>query len=60
MILLFFNDCVWDNEVKWRGGKYMFKIANYTDNDDVKVIAEKGSFQVVEFQRDLSVSPFDA
>ncbi|XFE91595.1 hypothetical protein ABZM74_000171 [Weissella confusa] len=38
----------------------MFKIANYTDNDDVKVIAEKGSFQVVEFQRDLSVSPFDA
>lgn len=38
----------------------MFKITNYTDNDDVKVIAEKGSFQVVEFQRDLSVSPFDA
>ncbi|WP_270774092.1 hypothetical protein [Weissella confusa] len=38
----------------------MFKITNYTDNDDVEVIAEKGSFQVVEFQRDLSVSPFDA
>lgn len=38
----------------------MFKITNYTDNDDVKVITEKGSFQVVEFQRDLSVSPFDA
>lgn len=45
MILLFFNDCVWDNEVKWRRGKYMFKIANYTDNDDVKVIAERARFR---------------
>ena len=60
MLFLYSNEYVWDNEVKCRRGKYMFKITNYTDNDDVKVIAEKGSFQVVEFQRDLSVSPFDA
>jgi uncharacterized protein (AIM24 family) len=36
------------------------KINNFTNNDDVKVIAEKGAFQVIEYQRDLSVSPTNA
>lgn len=33
----------------------MFKINNFEDNDDVKVIKELGAFKVVEYQRDLSV-----
>ena len=38
----------------------MYQIANFTDNDDVKVIAQLGAFQVVEYQRDLSVTPDSA
>ena len=38
----------------------MFKIKNFTDNDDIKVINELGPFQVLEYQRDLSVMPSDA
>lgn len=38
----------------------MYKISNFTDNDDVKVLAQQGPFQVVEYQRDLSVSPSSA
>lgn len=38
----------------------MYTISNFTDNDDVKVISELGAFQVVEYQRDLSVSPGSA
>ena len=38
----------------------MFQIKNFTDNDDVKVILEKGPFQVIEYQRDLSVQPVEA
>ena len=38
----------------------MFKIKNYTDNDDIKIINELGPFQVLEYQRDLSVMPSDA
>lgn len=38
----------------------MYTIANFTNNDDVKVLCEKGPFQVVEYQRDLSVMPNDA
>lgn len=34
----------------------MYTISNFTDNDDVKVISELGAFQVVEYQRDLSVT----
>lgn len=45
MLFLYSNEYVWDNEVKCRRGKYMFKITNYTDNDDVKVIAEKARFR---------------
>ena len=32
------------------------RIHNFTDNDDVKVIAQLGAFQVLEWQRDLSVT----
>lgn len=35
----------------------MYRIHNFTDNDDVKIIDSLGPFTVVEYQRDLSVSP---
>jgi uncharacterized protein (AIM24 family) len=35
----------------------MYLIKNFTDNDDVKIIKELGPFKVVEYQRDLSVTP---
>lgn len=38
----------------------MYQIKNFTDNDDVKIISELGAFQVIEYQRDLSVSPGSA
>ena len=38
----------------------MYQISNFTDNDDVKVIGAMGAFQVIEYQRDLSVMPQDA
>lgn len=38
----------------------MIKVSNFTDNDDVKVVAQLGAFQVIEWQRDLSVSPASA
>ncbi len=38
----------------------MYSISNFTDNDDVKIISELGGFKVVEYQRDLSVSPNSA
>lgn len=38
----------------------MFKISNFTDNDDVKVLDSLGAFTVVEYQRDLSVMPSNA
>jgi len=38
----------------------MFQIKNFTDNDDVKVLDSKGAFTVVEYLRDLSVSPESA
>ncbi|MBS4960503.1 MAG: AIM24 family protein [Clostridiales bacterium] len=38
----------------------MYQVSNFTDNDDVKVLSELGAFQVVEYQRDLSVSPNSA
>lgn len=34
----------------------MYKIHNFTDNDDIKVLDQKGAFTVLEFQRDLSVT----
>ena len=38
----------------------MFTISNFTNNNDVKIINEKGPFQVIEYQRDLSVMPHHA
>ena len=38
----------------------MYQISNFTDNDDVKILSERGAFQVVEYQRDLSVAPDSA
>ncbi len=38
----------------------MYKISNFTDNDDVNIIDELGAFQVIEYKRDLSVTPNSA
>ena len=38
----------------------MYKIKNFTDNDDVRIINQLGPFQVVEYIRDLSVMPGEA
>ena len=38
----------------------MFKIKNFTDNDDVRILDQMGPFQVIEYTRDLSVSPANA
>ncbi len=35
----------------------MFDIKNFTDNDDVRVLDEQGAFKVIEYKRDLSVTP---
>ena len=35
----------------------MYQIKNFTDNDDMKIIDSLGAFSVVEYQRDLSVTP---
>ena len=38
----------------------MFKINNLTSNDDIRIVDELGPFQVIEYLRDLSVSPANA
>ncbi len=38
----------------------MYQISNFTDNDDVKVLDSLGPFTVIEYQRDLSVTPGNA
>lgn len=38
----------------------MFHISNFTENDDVRIIKSLGPFTVIEYTRDLSVSPQDA
>lgn len=35
----------------------MYKIQNFTDNDDIKILDKKGAFTILEYQRDLSVTP---
>ncbi len=37
-----------------------YSIYNFQDNNDVDKIAEKGQFSVIEWKRDLSVSPWSA
>ena len=38
----------------------MVQIQIFKDNDDVRVVEEKGMFQVIEYLRDLSCTPQDA
>ena len=38
----------------------MFTVNNFFNNDDVKITQKLGPFQVLEYQRDLSVMPGDA
>ena len=38
----------------------MYQIFNFTDNDDIRTLASLGAFTVVEYERDLSVSPASA
>ena len=38
----------------------MFSVNNFFNNDDIKIISQMGPFQVLEYQRDLSVIPRDA
>ena len=37
-----------------------FKIKNFLDNDDIRIINELGPFKVLEYTRDLSVTPRSA
>jgi len=38
----------------------MYTIRNFTDNNDIKTLEQRGAFTVVEYLRDLSVTPMDA
>ncbi len=38
----------------------MYRINNFTNNNDIKILDSRGAFTVVEYQRDLSVSPENA
>lgn len=38
----------------------MYSIGNFFDNDDIRTVESKGPFTVVEYLRDLSVSPASA
>lgn len=38
----------------------MYTIRNFTDNDDIRILDKKGPFTVIEYQRDLSVTPASA
>lgn len=37
-----------------------YAVSNFENNDDIKKLAELGQFSVVEWQCDLSVSPWSA
>ncbi|MBR3690229.1 MAG: AIM24 family protein, partial [Eggerthellaceae bacterium] len=41
-------------------GVLVFNISNFDNNDDVKVLSQLGAFKVIEWKRDLSVSPESA
>jgi len=41
--------------IEKKGDRHMFKIRNFQDSDNVKIVEELGPFQVVEYKRDLSV-----
>ena len=38
----------------------MYQVKNFMDNDDVKTLDQKDPFSVIEYQRDLSVTPGSA
>ena len=38
----------------------MYKVKNFLDNNDIKILDKKGPFTVVEYLRDLSVTPMTA
>ena len=38
----------------------MFSVNNFFNNDDIRILDEKGPFRVLEYTRDLSVMPRDA
>ncbi len=38
----------------------MYQIRNLLDNDDIRVVEKNGAFTIIEYQRDLSVSPQSA
>ena len=38
----------------------MYTINNYTNNDDIRILDQLGSFTVIEYKRDLSVMPSEA
>lgn len=38
----------------------MYKVTNFLNNDDVKVLEKAGAFTILEYQRDLSVTPATA
>ncbi len=64
-VLAILNEIQYDEHIRktkifYEGEEIMYRISNFTDNDDVKVLSSLGAFQVVEYQRDLSVSPGSA
>lgn len=38
----------------------MYKISNFLDNDDINIVDQLGGFTIVEYKRDLSVTPATA
>ncbi len=38
----------------------MYEIKNFLNNDDIRVIDQLGAYTVIEYQRDLSVTPLEA
>ncbi|MBQ2920646.1 MAG: AIM24 family protein [Oscillospiraceae bacterium] len=38
----------------------MYRINNFTNNDDIRILDRKGPFTVIEYKRDLSVTPQSA
>ena len=43
-----------------KGGIAMFTVNNFFNNDDITILDQKGPFRVLEYRRDLSVSPANA
>ena len=35
----------------------MYQLKNFLENDDIRILDQQGAFTVIEYQRDLSVSP---